>query len=65
MGYTPRYAEFKFADDQVHGDYRTTLNYQHDTQIFTQEPSLNADFIEVNPSKQSLNRIFNVDVPGR
>lgn len=64
MGYTPRYAEFKFSDDEIHGDYRTTLNYQHDAPIYNNEPALNQDFIEVNPSKQNLNRIFNTDVPG-
>lgn len=64
MGYTPRYAEFKFADDQIHGDYKTTLNYQHDAPIYSLEPSLNEAFIEVDPSKQRLNRIFNTDVPG-
>lgn len=64
MGYTPRYAEFKFADDQIHGDYRTQLNYQHDAPIYSREPALNQDFIEVNPSVQQLNRIFNTDVPG-
>lgn len=62
FGYTPRYAEFKFANDEVHGDYRTTLNEFHDARIFTQEPALNKDFIEVSDELGRINRIFNVEV---
>ena len=64
MMYLDILLEFKFADDQVHGDFRSTLNYHHDVPILNSEPALNQDFIEVNPAKTNLNRIFNADVEG-
>ena len=64
FGYTPRYAEFKFSPDEIHGDFRTTLNDYHDARIFTSEPSLNQNFIEVSDAIGQLNRIFNVEVDG-
>lgn len=56
-GYTPRYAEYKFINDSVHGDFRGNLKFWHLGRIFETPPSLNEDFIECVPSK----RIFAVE----
>ncbi|WNK14093.1 MAG: major capsid protein [Microvirus sp.] len=56
FGYTPRYAEYKFNNSSVHGDFRTTLNFWHMGRIFAANPSLNATFVESDPT----NRVFAV-----
>lgn len=61
FGYTPRYAEYKFNNDQVHGDFRGNMAFWHQGRNFTNlltgarpntasRPALNQAFIEVNPS---------------
>lgn len=45
FGYTPRYAEYKYCPDSVHGDFRTTLNFWHMGRRFSTLPGLNADFV--------------------
>lgn len=59
FGYTPRYAEFKFSTDEIHGEFRTNLDFMHDARKFSAEPQLNQTFIEVNANVDELNRIFN------
>lgn len=59
FGYIPRYAEYKFINNRVAGDFKTTLNTWHAGRIFDTEPSLNQDFIECTPTK----RIFAVTTP--
>lgn len=59
FGYTPRYAEYKYNDSRVSGDFRTTLNYWHMGRIFSARPNLNQSFIEANPTT----RIFGVEDP--
>jgi len=59
FGYVPRYAEYKFVQNRVAGQFRTTLNTWHAGRIFTTEPALNAEFIECNPTT----RIFAVTDP--
>jgi len=56
FGYTPRYAEYKYADSRVAGDFRTNLSYWHLGRIFDNRPVLNSSFIQTDPSK----RIFAV-----
>ena len=58
FGYVPRYAEYKYENNRVSGEFRTSLNYWHLAREFTTgaEPNLNSDFIECNPA----NRIFAV-----
>lgn len=56
FGYTPRYAEYKFNNSSVHGDFKTTLNFWHMGRIFTATQPLNAAFVEADPT----NRIFAV-----
>lgn len=59
FGYTPRYAEYKYHANEVHGDFRSSLKYWHTARIFENLPGLNKDFISVNPQDQGQNRIFN------
>lgn len=69
FGYTPRYAEYKFGQGQVHGDFRGSLLDFHDARMFDRVPALNQEFIEVRtPSVDAtageqafgLNRVFAV-----
>lgn len=66
FGYTPRYAEYKYAAGQVHGDFRGNLKDFHDARIFNSMPRLNSEFMEVRTPHQDedtnsgLNRIFSV-----
>ena len=60
FGYTPRYAEYKFKNSRVAGDFRETLKYWHLGRDFATPPALNDSFIGSDPSK----RIFAVqDLP--
>lgn len=56
FGYIPRYAEYKFIQNRVAGDFKTTLNTWHAGRIFTSDPALNQAFIECEPTT----RIFAV-----
>lgn len=56
FGYIPRYAEYKFVQNRVAGDFKTSLNTWHAGRIFDTEPALNEEFISCNPTK----RIFAV-----
>lgn len=56
-GYTPRYAEYKYENDTVHGEFRTTLDFWHLGRKFSTEPALNEDFINCVPDE----RIFAVE----
>lgn len=59
FGYVPRYAEYKFENSRVAGDFRTTLDFWHLGRIFATPPALNQAFIECVPD----NRIFAVTDP--
>ena len=52
FGYTPRYAEYKFKNSRVAGDFRDTLKYWHLGRDFETPPALNDFFIGSNPSKR-------------
>jgi hypothetical protein len=56
FGYIPRYAEYKYENDTVHGEMRDTLKFWHLGRIFANQPQLNAEFISCDPS----DRIFAV-----
>lgn len=58
FGYTPRYAEYKYRESRVCGDFRDQLNYWHLGRIFSSTPNLNSTFIRSDSS--TLNRIFAV-----
>lgn len=44
FGYTPRYAEYKFSNDEIHGDFRTSLSNWHAGRLFASTPALNYQF---------------------
>lgn len=56
FGYTPRYAEYKFINSRVAGQFRSSLNFWHYGRILDNGVSLNTDFIEYSNDK----RIFAV-----
>lgn len=58
FGYVPRYAEYKFMNDSVNGDFRNTLDMWHLGRKFSALPALNADFIKLQP--EDVERIFAV-----
>lgn len=64
FGYTPRYAEYKYEQDRVHGAFRSSLSYWHDGRIFSSPPTLSEEFIEIDVEGQGLNRIFYVTAAG-
>lgn len=58
FGYQSRYAEYKFLNSTVHGDFKTSLSFWHLGRIFNSRPGLNSDFITVMP--KDADRIFPV-----
>jgi hypothetical protein len=61
FGYTPRYAEYKFMSNTVHGDFKTSLDFWHMGRKFASNPNLNNDFIKMDPAE--VERIFAVEDP--
>lgn len=58
FGYTPRYTEYRFHNNELHGEFKNTLAYWNLGRIFLQQPALNAKFVYMQPSV--FNRIFAV-----
>lgn len=56
-GYQQRYAEYKYQQSSVHGDFRTDLSYWQMGRIFPNLPNLNAQFVKSDPTT----RIFAVE----
>lgn len=56
FGYVPRYAEYKYAQNRVAGEFVDTLDYWHLGRQFSNAPNLNQQFVECVPD----NRIFAV-----
>lgn len=50
FGYVPRYSEYKFQQNRVCGDFRTTLNFWHMGRIFASDPALNEAFVKADPT---------------
>lgn len=61
FGYQPRYAEYRYGIDTVHGDLRASLAFWHLGRIFGGMPVLNQDFIECNQANDDLTRIYPVE----
>ncbi|AXL14921.1 major capsid protein [Microviridae sp.] len=57
FGYQQRYAEYKYACDTVHGDFKDSLDFWHMGRILSSQPALNASFVESDPT----DRIFAVN----
>lgn len=58
FGYVPRYAEYKFCNSRVAGEFATTLDYWHLGRQFENIPTLSQEFIECTPSQ--VDRVFAV-----
>lgn len=62
FGYQSRYADLKFHPSEVHGEFRTNLQYWHTGRIFANRPQLNESFVTMTSSDNAdgSNRIFAV-----
>lgn len=62
FGYQSRYAEYKFSNSEVHGDFRSSLAFWHNGRIFDSAPLLNSSFVSFGNDSQnaSQNRVFAV-----
>lgn len=49
FGYIPRYSEYKYLPDQVHGYFKDSLNYWHLARKFADAPVLNDAFVRCEP----------------
>lgn len=65
FGYIPRFAEYKYKQDRVAGDFRDTLSFWHLGRIFTERPVLDSDFTTAyeygGSIEESMRRIFAVE----
>ena len=52
FGYLPRYAEYKYSNDELHGEFRDTLKYWTLARSFSELPTLSKEFVECNPSNE-------------
>lgn len=59
FGYIPRYSEYRYIPNTVHGDLRTSLDFWHMGRVFGDKPALNSQFVTADPTK----RIFAVESP--
>ncbi|AXH77709.1 MAG: major capsid protein [Microviridae sp.] len=59
FGYQSRYAEYKFQQSTVHGDFKDSLKFWHMGRIFDTKPALNETFVNSDPTQ----RIFAVTDP--
>ena len=57
FGYQPRYSEYRYAFDSVHGAMRSSLDFWHMGRQFASRPLLNESFVMSNPTS----RIFPVE----
>lgn len=60
FGYIPQYADYKYMPCRVAGEFRNSLSYWHLGRIFSSQPNLNQDFIEMDSADIDA-RIFAVD----
>lgn len=58
FGYQPRYTEYRFHSNEMHGEFKNTLLYWTLGRVFASQPALNASFIYMQP--RALSRIFAV-----
>lgn len=59
FGYTPRYTEYRFHNNEMHGAFKDSLSFWTLGRIFDSQPALNAQFVYMQP--KVFNRIFAVD----
>lgn len=53
FGYAPRYAEYKWWANEVHGQFNTTLDFWHFARKFSSKPTLSPEFIYVQQSEMT------------
>lgn len=58
FGYTPRYNEYRFHLNEMHGQFKDSLAFWTLGRIFNGTPALNADFVYMQPAV--FDRIFAV-----
>lgn len=58
FGYVPRYTEYRFHNNEMHGEFKDTLAYWSLGRIFNSQPALNAHFVYMQP--KAFDRIFAV-----
>lgn len=56
FGYVPRYAEYKYMNSRLAGEFRSSLDYWTAARLFATQPQLNEQFISCTPD----HRIFAV-----
>lgn len=59
FGYVPRYAEYRFENNRVAGEFRDTLDFWHLGRKFLSTPANNSDFVTSDPT----HRVFAVTDP--
>lgn len=59
FGYTPRYTEYRFHNNEMHGEFKSTLSYWTLGRIFDETPALNPKFVYMQP--KVFDRIFAVE----
>lgn len=47
FAYQSRYAEYKYAPNTVHGEFKSDLNFWHLGRIFNSRPNLNGEFVRI------------------
>lgn len=58
FGYTPRYTEYRFHMNEMHGAFKDSLSYWSLGRIFSSQPALNPSFVYMQP--HAFDRIFAV-----
>lgn len=58
FGYTPRFTEYRFHSNEMHGEFKDSLAFWSLGRIFSSQPALNAQFVYMQP--QAFDRIFAV-----
>lgn len=61
FGYEPRYAEYRFVPNTIHGDFRTSLKFWHQAREFQSTPSLTTAFVNCKANQDGINRIWAVN----
>lgn len=62
FGYIPRFSSYKFCFDEVHGDFRESMDYWHTFREFRYMPYLSHEFVNYEAALRdsNLERIFAV-----
>lgn len=56
FGYQPRYTEYRFHANEMHGEFKDTLSFWTLGRIYEAQPALNRQFVYMQP--RSMQRIF-------